>query len=166
METPNQKIEHEITPKDISAEFLSMSGSGFWEFLRALRNEPALSITIDWVDVPTARKLKAFLEDFNAPSKQKRSAIIRATQEQYEQEPNVFSSGVQWEKINIENIMPKSVEEAVKCFLDGKDDETISFLRNNKGEISEFCLQIRDSYGEDDKITPFMLIARLIERLL
>jgi len=51
-------------------------------------------IVIDWVDVPTARRLKAFLEDTSALSKQKRSATIRATQAQHDQEMNVFSSGL------------------------------------------------------------------------
>jgi hypothetical protein len=99
METPNQKIEHEPAPKDVSAEFLSMNTFDFLDFLRTLRKEPSLSITIDWVDVPTARRLKAFLEDFSALGKQKRSATIRATQEQHDQEMNVFASAVKWEKV-------------------------------------------------------------------
>lgn len=99
METLNQKIEREPTPKDISAEFLSMSVFEFMDFLRTQRNEPSLSITIDWQDVWTARRLKAFLEDSDALGKQKRRATIRATEEQYKQELNVFASGVKWEKI-------------------------------------------------------------------
>lgn len=99
METSNQKIEHEPAPKDISEEFLTMPWHEFHDFLRAQRKEPSLSITIDWVDVPTARRLKAFLEDFSALGKQKRSATIRATEEQYKQELNVFASGVKWEKV-------------------------------------------------------------------
>jgi len=99
METLDQKIEHEPTPKDISNEFINMPWHEFSDFLRTLRKEPALSITIDWVDVPTARRLKAFLEDFSALGKQKRSATIRATEEQYRQELNVFASGVKWEKV-------------------------------------------------------------------
>lgn len=89
----------EQAPKDISAEFLKMEILDFMDFLRSQRNEPALSIVIDWVDVPTARRLKAFLDDSHALGKQKRSATIRATKEQYEQELNVFASGVKWEKI-------------------------------------------------------------------
>lgn len=99
METFNQKTEHEPVPKDVSAEFLSMNRFDFEDFLRTLRKEPALSITIDWVDVLTARRLKAFLEDFSVSDKQKRSATIRATQEQHDQEINVFVSGVKWEKV-------------------------------------------------------------------
>ena len=72
----------------------------FLGFLRTLRDEKALSITMDWVDVVTARRLKAFLEDFDALQRgQKRSATIRATEEQWRQELNVFASGVKWEKI-------------------------------------------------------------------
>jgi len=99
METFNQKIEHEPAPKNISAEFLNMSVFEFMDFLRTQRKEPALSITIDWKDVPTARRLKAFLEDSNALGKQKRTATIRATEEQYMQELNVFASGVKREKV-------------------------------------------------------------------
>ena len=98
METPNQNFEHEPAPKDISEEFKNLPWHEFHDFLRTLRKEPSLSITIDWVDVPTARRLKAFLEDFSSLSKQKRSATIRATQEQHDQEMNVFASGVKWEK--------------------------------------------------------------------
>ncbi|PIU08623.1 MAG: hypothetical protein COT31_02375 [Candidatus Moranbacteria bacterium CG08_land_8_20_14_0_20_34_16] len=99
METFNQKIEHEPASKDISEEFKNMPWHEFLDFLRAQRKEPALSIAIDWVDVPTARRLKAFLEDFSALGKQKRSATIRATEEQHNQEMNVFASGVKWEKV-------------------------------------------------------------------
>jgi len=91
--------ENEPKPKDISDEFLNMDSLEFLSFLRTLRDEPALSITIDWKDVSTARRLKAFLEDFRALGKQKRSATIRATDEQYQQELNVFASGVKREKI-------------------------------------------------------------------
>ncbi len=97
MEIIKSTIENEPTPKDISSEFLSMNSVEFRAFLRENRKEPALSITIDWVDVSTARKLKAFLE--SAKNGQERTATIRATEEQYKQELNVFASGVKWEKI-------------------------------------------------------------------
>ena len=96
METFNSKIEHEPSPKDISSEFLSMDTFEFMDFLRTQKKEPSLSITIDWKDVPTARRLKAFLESGRG---QKRSATIRATDEQYNQELNVFASGVKREKV-------------------------------------------------------------------
>ena len=95
-----QPIEKEPEPKDISAEFQNMNLREFMHFLRTQRKEPSLSITIDWKDIPTARRLKAFLEDFNALDlKQRRSATIRATEQQYKQELNVFASGVKWEKV-------------------------------------------------------------------
>ncbi len=96
MENIQQKIEHEPAPRDISQEFLTMDTFAFLDFLRTVRNEPSLSITIDWKDVPTARRLKAFLESGRG---QKRSATIRATDEQYNQELNVFASGVRREKV-------------------------------------------------------------------
>ena len=99
MENIKQTIEQEPAPKDISSEFLNMSVSEFMNFLRTQRKEPSLSITIDWVNVPTARKLKAFLEDFSALGKQKRSATIKATEDQYKQELNVFASSVKWERV-------------------------------------------------------------------
>lgn len=99
MESKKPRVEQEPTPRDISQEFLSMDGIAFLDFLRTLRDEPALSITIDWKDVPTARRLKAFLEDMRAKSRgQKRTATIRATEAEYMQELNVFASGVKWEK--------------------------------------------------------------------
>lgn len=69
-------------------------------------------------------------------------------------------------KPKMEVAVLKTVEEAVKCFHDDKYDDAINFLRNNRKEIGEFCLQIRDSYGENDKSTPFLRIAMLIEKLL
>jgi hypothetical protein len=76
-----------------------MSPFEFMDYLRTQREVPALSIIIDWNDLLTARRLKAFLDDPNALGKQKRSATIRATEEQYNQELNVFASGVEWEKV-------------------------------------------------------------------
>ena len=99
MDNQEGKIEHEPNSKDISNEFLTTDIFEFMDFLKTQRNEPALSITIEWKDVPTARRLKAFLEDSRALGKQKRLATIRATEEQYNQELNVFASGVKWEKI-------------------------------------------------------------------
>lgn len=95
-----EDLEKEPTPKDISSEFLSMGVFEFSDFLITQRQEPALSITIDWVDVSTARRLKAFLEDFSALGKQKRFVAIRATEEQYKKELNVFASGVKWIKVS------------------------------------------------------------------
>ena len=93
-------IEKTPEPKDISSEFLNMSVEEFDRFLRTQRKEPALSIKVDWEDVWRARRLKAFLEDFDAsPGHQKRSAAIRATEDQYKQALNAFASGVKWEKI-------------------------------------------------------------------
>lgn len=93
------KESGEPLPRDISQEFLSMDVWKFSDFLRTLRQEPALSITIDWVDEGTAKRLKAFLEDYRALGKQKRTATIRATEEQYNQGQNVFASRVKWEKV-------------------------------------------------------------------
>ncbi len=90
----------ELPPRDISQQFLTMSAREFLEFLRQIKTEPALHIEIDWKDVPTARRLKAFLEDFSALERnQKRTAVIRATISQMKEEANVFASGVTWIKV-------------------------------------------------------------------
>ena len=102
METNPLGVENkeETIPKDISSEFLSMAAIDFLEFLFTQSQEKALSIVVDWKDANTARRLKAFLEDPGALRRgQKRFATIRATEEQYKQELNVFSSRVKWEKI-------------------------------------------------------------------
>jgi hypothetical protein len=96
METFGSGVEQEPAPRDISSEFLSMDASSFSSFLRSINNEPSISITIDWKDVLTARRLKAFLDSGRG---QKRFATIRATDEQYMQELNVFASGVKREKV-------------------------------------------------------------------
>ena len=94
------KQEKEPAPKDISSEFLSMNAMEFLDFLRTQRKEPALSIIIDWEDVASAKRLKAFLEDFDAIQRgQKRYAAIKATEKQYREELNVFASGVKWIKV-------------------------------------------------------------------
>lgn len=98
MEIEKQIEENDLISKDISEDFLKKSAIEFMEILDQNRKEPALSITIDWADVNTARRLKAFLEGA-AGKKQKRYAAIRATQEQHDEEPNVFNSGVKWIKI-------------------------------------------------------------------
>lgn len=61
---------------------------------------------------------------------------------------------------------PKTVEDAVNSFLQEKYDDVINFLKNNREEIGEFCLQVKDSYGENDKSTPLLMMAVLIEKLL
>ncbi len=100
MENAPEGIEQERVPKDISAEFATMSVADFAEYLQTLDHEPALEIKVDWKDKYMARRLKAFLEDFHALElKQKRTATIRATRAQYMQELNVFASGVQWEEV-------------------------------------------------------------------
>lgn len=96
----NIKFENEPQPKDVSSEFLNMDSYEFRKFLRSQKDEPSLNIKINWVDVQTARKLKAFLNDENASKwNQERTATIRATEDQKNQEVNVFESGVVWEKI-------------------------------------------------------------------
>jgi len=62
--------------------------------------------------------------------------------------------------------MPETVEEAVTRFQDDDSEAAISFLRDNKREVGEFCMQIRDKYADNDTATPFLRLAKLIEELL
>ena len=70
------------------------------------------------------------------------------------------------EKIEYAPQEPKTIEEAVSLFIEGDNSAAISFLRSHKNEIGEFCLQVRDSYAESDKTTPFLKLSMLIEELL
>ena len=102
MEKTDHKIEQEPAPRDISSEFLNMTVFDFVEFLRKHRDEPSISITVDWTDSVRAKRLKAFLDDFSSTTRgngQKRSATIRATKEQHDHEQNIFASGVKWERV-------------------------------------------------------------------
>ena len=89
----------ESLPLDVTNEFLNLDIFEFSSFLRTVRKEPSLSIKVDWKDANTGRRLKAFVEDMNALGKQKRIVTIRATEEQKKEEPNVFASGIKWEKV-------------------------------------------------------------------
>jgi len=56
-----------------------MESSDFRKFLRTQKEQLKLVIKINWVDISTARKLKAFLQD--SSGEQERVAVIRATEE-------------------------------------------------------------------------------------
>lgn len=84
-------------PKDISKEFLTLEGDDFRRFLRGHRKEPWLDITVDWKDVWQVRRLKAFVDSYDEG--QRRTATVRATEEQYREDVNAFQSGVKWVKI-------------------------------------------------------------------
>lgn len=97
-------------PKDITPEFLNMPAMKFLDFLKTQKREQSLSITIEWNDKMSEFmliRLKAFLEDSAIFTwKQKRQAVIRATEEQKNgpilnssNSRNAFASGVKWKKI-------------------------------------------------------------------
>lgn len=90
-------IERESHSRDVSQEFLSMEPTEFFDFLDTMGDESALSITVDWQSADHAKLLKAFLE--SRESGQRRSATIRATEDEYGQALNVFASGVKWERV-------------------------------------------------------------------
>ena len=102
METPEPR---ELPPKDVSADFLSMTVFNFNEHLdKTLKNERSLLITVDLSSYPedkfnwVAIRLKAFLES-RSPN-QKRLAIIRCKAEQRQWGANAFNSGVKCELIS------------------------------------------------------------------
>lgn len=101
MDSEKTHIEREPTPRDISREFQDMDAIEFIIFSDTLRDEPSLSIVIDWPGLDRAKRLKAFLEDSRALRRgQKRIATIRCTEKQRDLEAeNVFASGVKFEKV-------------------------------------------------------------------
>jgi len=92
-----QEQTKESKPKDISHDFITMDVYDFVKFIKECRNEPFLSIAIDWRDVSTARRLKAFVDQ--ASRNQRRVAKIRATRSQMNLDVNAFASGVEWEEV-------------------------------------------------------------------
>jgi hypothetical protein len=95
---------HEQVPEkvDISQKFLTLDGSDFNDYLRAMRNVPLLHIEVDISNMPNdamfiskMRILKAFLE--YKPRQQERTVKVTGRPEQRSWEPNVFSSGVEFE---------------------------------------------------------------------
>ncbi len=61
----------------------------------------------------------------------------------------------------------KSTEEAVTLFTSGEwnENDAISYLKENKKETAEFCLQVIESYSEKDK-TGAIRLGMIIEKLL
>lgn len=66
----------------------------------------------------------------------------------------------------IETIKPKNVEEAVQCFQDDNKKAAIEYLMENRNDIGEFCLKVKECYSENDSNTPFLRLADLIDELL
>lgn len=61
----------------------------------------------------------------------------------------------------------ETVEGAVRAYVKESDVlSAIAYLRAHKKEVSEFCLQIEESYPESDSKTPVLMIARILQELL
>ncbi len=73
----------------------------------------------------------------------------------------------QQEKIQPEIVSFQKVEDAVDAFINGEVDELkiIDYLRANRDNITEFCLQVNESYQSGDK-TGTIKLATIIEKLL
>lgn len=66
-------------------------------YIRSLKNEPSLSLIMDWRGLQFARWAKEFVGDTGASVRgQKRIASIRCTEDQKNEAANVFASGVKW----------------------------------------------------------------------
>ena len=62
--------------------------------------------------------------------------------------------------------IPQNVEEAVESFTNKHDMELIiEYLRKNREDITEFCLQVSEAYKEGDN-TGVMKLSQIIEKLL
>lgn len=105
MENFEKPQSREKQSRDVTAEFMNPDVNfSFHSFLRSVRSEPLLEIHADLTEIEDqtkfvfiARRAKAFLEA-TKPEGQQRNATIRCTKSQMMWEPNVFSSGVEWEK--------------------------------------------------------------------
>jgi hypothetical protein len=61
----------------------------------------------------------------------------------------------------------QSVADAVSRFIEDDDvNAAVTFLRANREEVGEFCLQVADRYAINDRTTPLLELARLINSLL
>jgi len=88
--------EDTLGSRDVSTEFTSMEATEWNSWTKKLDAE-ALSVTVDYTDKVTARRLKAWLE--SAPERQKREVTIRATKAQKMEAANEFASGIKWEEV-------------------------------------------------------------------
>ncbi len=96
-----------IIPKDISSDIIKIIDAPeedvvprtfiIADYLRDLRREPALTLTMDWHGLAWARWAKAFLENGDALMRgQERTATIRCTEQERNEAANIFASGVKW----------------------------------------------------------------------
>ena len=104
-ETSKGEIVEESWPLDISERVTTIINSDSKhkpvDLKRLLqepeiKNAPSLTLTLDYTNLTNAGWVKAFLEK---DTEQKRTAKIRATEDQMKEAANVFGSGVEWIKI-------------------------------------------------------------------
>lgn len=92
---------NELEPESLGSRFKTEDHLDFIDFLiKRIKEDPSLrfSIVTDWVDVQKARAAKALFDQY-ANRLNIDSITIRATREQYEEDVNVFQSGVKWEEV-------------------------------------------------------------------
>lgn len=59
-----------------------------------------------------------------------------------------------------------NVETVVEMFFNNENKQVIEFLRKNKDQVAEFCLQVVESYRESDYKSAVARLSMLIEELL
>lgn len=86
-----------MNQKDISKEFKEMDVFEFNNFLRDLNKstQDELFLTIHTKDISKAKRLKAIKENAKF-TKLRFQCAIEATVQEYNQELNVFASGIKW----------------------------------------------------------------------
>ncbi|HNZ55151.1 MAG TPA: hypothetical protein PKN73_00285 [Candidatus Paceibacterota bacterium] len=96
-----ESTNNEISPEVLGNKFNSEDFSDFVADLRQrIKANPSIRFTIvaDWVSAEKARSAKALLDQY-ASRLNIDSITIRATRQQYNEEINVFESGVKWQEL-------------------------------------------------------------------
>lgn len=100
-EQQTSTLGNESIDYNLGSQFNSMEYSDFLVYLHQLAKANPLkrfSIVADWVSIDKARSAKALLDQYSSRFHID-SLTIRATRQQYEEDVNVFASGVKWEEI-------------------------------------------------------------------
>lgn len=96
-----ESMNNEKSPEVLGSKFNAEDFSDFVaELRRKVKSNPSIRFTIiaDWVNVQKARSAKALLDQY-ASRLNIDSITIRATRQQYNEDVNVFESGIKWKEI-------------------------------------------------------------------
>jgi hypothetical protein len=96
-----ESIAREDGPEALGVKFNSEDNDEFIGYLRQkIKANPSarFAIVADWVDVHKTRAAKALWDQYSGRLNID-SITVRATRQQYEEDVNAFSSGVNWEEV-------------------------------------------------------------------